>query len=256
MLEDFPLSHGPDRENLILDIVKNQQDRLSYEWCSLKVEHNGHNGVFFVMTDALKIDGIRINVTADTEQRIADHWGASLMTAKISDLIWHNADIRLKPCLRSITSSTQAMIEHSQDIDKQLDGVDYDGKLLSTIGKHWILSNKLLYKTGMVCNHGWHFEGNNFQGIKGNINPSLLKNPLNKMYWRMIQAEGTRHNNMHCDYSQICRLMTRECEIDGKKMDLLDVFKNKELSKLINNDGILHYTRINSVVKPNTIVVI
>jgi hypothetical protein len=256
MLSDFPSTHGKTREDLILDIVEKQQDRLSYDWYSLKIEHKGHNAQFFVMSDALKIDGIRINVTAHTQQVIADKWGCTLLTAKLSDLIWHNADIRLKPCPRKITSSTKGMINHSQDIDKQLEDIDCSGKLLSTVGKNWIITNKLISKPGIACNHGWHFSGNSFQGINGNVNPSLLKNPETKTYWKLIQSMGTAHDSInHSDYSQICRLVCRECIINGKTMDLIDVFKDKTLSTLVNHDGVLNYTRVSTVPESSVVFV-
>jgi len=255
MLNDFPSKHGPDREKLILDIVDNQQDRLSYSWYPLNVEQDGHMATFYVMDDALKIDGVRVNVTADTEQRIADRWGAMLLTAKLSDLIWHHAEVRLEPCPRKITSSTKGMIEHSLDVDDQLNH-DPEGKLISTVGKNWIIDEKLANKKGMACNHGWHFKGNSFQGIKGNVNPSLLKNPDTKTYWRLIQSLGTAHDfNNHTDYSQICRLVTRECIVDEETRDLVEILKDPELAKLASHTGPLSVFRQPGVPEPNTVFV-
>lgn len=256
MLDDFPSKHGPDRENLILDIVESQKGRLSYDWCSLNVEQDNHAATFYVMNDALKIDGIRVNVTADTEQRIADKWGALLLTPKLSDLIWHFAEIRIEPRPRKITSSTNGMIQHSKDVDKQLIGLDISDKIISTVGKNWVITNKLINKQGMACNHGWHFAGASFQGIKGNVNPSLLKNPSTKSYWRLIQSMGTAHDSSnHLDYSQVCRLVARECVVNGKSMDIIDVLKDGELSYLANHDGKLNVTRMSAVREPNVIFV-
>lgn len=253
MLDDFPEEHSTQRENLILDIVINQPQRVIYDWTELEIEHNNHKAVLYVMKDALKIDGIRVNVTAKTEQKIADHFGASLLTTKICDYIWHKAEERIRPSPQAISSSTKAMIEHSKRVDGQITN---QLKLTSTVGKDWVLDNKT-YGTNLACNHGWHYDtGLTYQGIKGNVNPSLLKNPKTGQYWYMIQARGTRHDQDHTDYSQVCRLMTRECDIDGKRMDILDVFQNPDLADIVNNDGVLNVTRISGVPKPNTTVIV
>lgn len=258
MLDDFPVSHGSEREDLILDIVKNQQDRLDFEWSSLKIQNEEHVGMFFVLSDALKIDGIRINLTAHTQQQIADSWGAMFLTAKLADLIWHNAQVRLEPRPRSITSSTEAMIKHSQDIDKQLENVDYEGKLLSTVGKYWIIDSKMAHSSrpNQAINYGWHFKGQSFQGISGGYNASLLKDPANGMYWKMIQTIGTHHSNSHVDYSQICRLVARDCVIDGQSMDLMEVLQDPDLSKLVSHTGVQPVLRQPGVPEPNIIFVV
>lgn len=258
MLEDFPSTNGPDREKLILDIVDNHKKRLSYEWYSLKLEHNGHHGIFFVMADALKIDGIRVNVTADTQQRIADKWGSCFLTAKLCDLIWHNADIRLEPRPRSITSSTKAMIAHSQDVDKQLKNIDSTKKLISNVGKYWIIDSKMNNPrfSNQAINYGWYFKESTFQGITGGPNASLLKNPETGSYWKMIQTIGKNHNSFHTDYSQICRVVTRECFVDDKPMDLHDVLKDPELSYLISHTGPQPILRQPGVPEPMTVFIV
>lgn len=258
MLDDFPSKHGKDREDLILDIVKNQQDRLSYDWSTLKTEHHGHHATFWVMSDALKIDGVRVNVTAHTLQLIADEWAAMLMTAKISDLIWHNTEIILEPRPRPITSSTQAMIDHSKDIDKQLEGIDYKGKLLSTVGKDWIIDSVMTrprFPNNQAVNYGWHFEGNSFQGINGGPNASLLRNPETDSYWKMIQTIGSHHDSSHVDYSQVARLVSRQCIVDGKVRDLHDILKDPELSYLASHSGPQPILRQPGVPKPNVIFI-
>lgn len=257
MLDDFPKVHGDAREEHIVDIVKNQFERVSFNWYPLTIEYKGNVGKFYVMNDALKIDGVRINATAATQQVIADELGGMLLTAKLSDYIWNNADIRLQPCPRPITSTTQAMIDHSKDVDNQLNGVDTKDKLISTVGKNWIIDNLLLNNrfTDQAINYGWHFVGNSFQGIKGDVNVSLLKNPETHMYWRLIQSRGSHHNagteknlgSGHVDYSQIVRLVFRSCEVDGKNMDLDDVLQNSNLSWLASHEGIINARRIQTI---------
>lgn len=245
MIKDFPATFSKERENLILDIVKNQQSRLSFKWITLISEYKNHKAEFLVMNDALKVDGIRINLTAYTEQLIADEFGALLLTAKLSDLIWHRADIRINPCIRPLSTTTQSMIDHSKDIDKQIIGQDISNKLISTAGKDWILSIGLAKPRiqNQACNHGWHFEGSSYRGIKGNINPSLLKNPKTGQYWKLIQPSSYHHNYSHCDSSQTCRLVARDCKVDGQVRDLIDILKDRELSYLASHEGPLPLVR-------------
>jgi len=258
MLDDFPSTHGEDRENLILDIVKNQPDRVTYDWSTIKSDHEGHSATFFVMSDALKIDGVRVNVNAATKQKIADEWSAMLMTAKIADMIWHQAEVRLEPRPRSITSSTQAMIDHSKDIDKQLEGKEYEGKLISTVGKYWIIDSAMAngrFGSRQAINYGWHFKGTSFQGITGGVNASLLKDPDNGMYWKMIQTIGGHHDDTHVDYSQICRLVSRQCVVNGKARDLQEILKDPELSYLASHSGPQPVLRQASVPAPNVVFI-
>ena len=240
MLDDFPSTPGKDRERLILDIIESGPERISYNWVPLKIEHKEHVGEFLVLADALKIDGIRINVTAITNQLIADRFVAMMLTAKLADHIWHQADIKIKPRPRPITASIKAMIEHSQDIDKQLVGSDCTNKIISTVGKYWILDSKLAKPKvpNQAINYGWHFSGSNYNGISGNVNASLLKDPNNGMYYRVIQPASSHHNGIHSDYSQICGLVARECTIDGIRMDIEHVLKDPELSYIVSHTGV------------------
>lgn len=241
-LEDFPATNGYQRENKIIECV--QTGRAKYNFVKIVSEHNGHTGEFQVFEDALKVDGIRVNVSAETQQKIADLLRCVLPTAKIYDLMWHLAKYRTTPHTQPITASTKAMIEHSQKIDKELSEMGAQDGLKSSVGKTWIIDNSLLTKPRVACNYGWHFEnGTSFKGIGGNVNASMLKNPNTGNPWYMIQSRGWHHSPTHVDYSQICILVSRKCWVDGKEMDILDVFKDPELAPLAVHDGVLKITR-------------
>ncbi len=224
----------PERSKQILKRV--EEGTIQYGYTYVDSIYNNHVANFKVFSDALKIDGYRVNVTAEDQQKIADILGCSLLTAKLSDMIWDQARIRVSPCIRPITSSVKAMLEHSTAIDKKI-GENQNTKLLiSTVGKDWIIDNTM-NSPGKAINHGWHFEGASCQGIAGNINPSLLKNPKTKQYWKLIQAVGTRHGSNHSDYSQVCRLVKLECIVDGKSMLFHDLLRDKELAPLASHCG-------------------
>lgn len=240
----LPPTASQERESTIIDLVKNNHS--TFFLSKINSKHNDDEGIFFVFKDALKIDGIRINVSAETQQKIADMTGCMLLTAKLSDLIFMQAKIIIKPKPRPISSTTEAMIKHSQDIDNEINKLGVKDGLVSTVGKTWILDNILASKPPTTAmNYGWHYRGS-FAGINGEL-PVCYKDMPGV---RVIQGRGTAHNLLHLDYSQICQLVTRECEINGKSMDLMDVLKDPKLSYLANESGPLKLLRQSGV--PNT----
>ena len=242
MLSDFPPNHGPERDAKILDAIRNGQ--ATYNLVKLVSETNGHKAEFLVFEDALKVNGVRVNVSAALQQKIADLLNCILPTAKLYDLMWHTSEHKLVPHPQPISSTTEAMIKHSQQIDANIEKLGNPTGLKSTVGKIWIIDNSLMQKTGKACNYGWHFEkGTSYQGINGNPCASLMKNPKTGQYWYMIQGRGWAHDANHVDYSQICVLVSRKCVVDGQEMDINNVLTNPLLCGLGNHDGVLTILR-------------
>ncbi len=229
---DLPPNQGSDREEAILDCMRQGKFLVTYQTITSDV--NGHHGEFLVFSDALKIDGVRVNVCAQTEQAIADILGCMLLTPKLADLIWLQKDATIKPFPRPITSSTQAMIDHSADIDKAIASLSAAPNLPCTVGKHWTVSNGLLAHPGRAENYGWHFDGA-LPGIPAEaaVTPGL----------KLIQGRGWAHDMHHVDYSQTCVLVSRQCQVDGQGRDLTDVLKDPDLAPLANHDGVLKVLR-------------
>lgn len=248
---DLPPDVGPAREQAIREYVRNSNFEVS--WAKVTSTHGEHTGEFWVFADALKIDGVRVNVSAETEQIIADLLGCTLLTAKLADMIWAQRAITLPPFPRQITATTQAMIEHSAKIDAALLKAGYTEGLIATVGKHWLIDNDLLVKAGRAMNYGWHFAGSNFQGIKGEVVATLMKDQSGQ-YERLIQGRGTAHDMHHADYSQTCVLASRECIVDGQTMDIFDVFRSPDLAPLVSHQGVLKLFRQPGVAKEKAIV--
>lgn len=245
---DLPPNAGPDREAAIFEAV--QSGRADVVWKPIKSQYKNWEGIFYVFSDALKIDGIRVNITAKTQQKIADFWGYSLLTAKLADLIFAQADVIVKPFPRKITATTKAMIEHSSDIEKAVAGRT---GLISTVGKHWILDVALARPrmANQAINYGWHFKGG-LPGIKGEIPAARDVVPG----VRVIQGRGMHHNYIHSDYSQTCILVARECEINGTVMDLHEVLNHPDMAFLASHSGPLPILRQPGVKDPGTIFVV
>jgi len=247
MTLQLPENAGPDRENAILDYVS--QGHYEASFSTVTSTYNEHTAEFQVFSDALKIEGVRVNVTAETQQKIADMTGCLLLTPKLADLMWIQRTVKLNPHPRQITSSTAAMIEHSGKIDADLVSLGNPTGLLGTVGKHWVIDNDLLVKTGKAMNYGWHFEGASYQGIKGEAVASLAKGP-NGQYLRLIQGRGTAHDMHHSDYSQVCVLVARSCRVDGEDMDLIALLSDPALAPLASHQGVLRVFRQPGVPDP------
>lgn len=232
------------REQAILDLVSSGKHELF--WGTVSSDHNGHHAEFQIMADALRIEGVRVNMSARTQQLVADQLDCLLLTPKLADLAWVQRDTTLPPFPRGNTngmSSTQAMLDHSTKIDKALakEGEGPFG-LIGTVGKHWVIDNDLAVKTNRAMNYGWHFAGTNFQGMAGEVAASLQKDEKGR-YIRLIQGRGTAHDMHHVDYSQICVLALQTCLVDGATTRLSDVLQDPELAGLASHQGVMKVLR-------------
>jgi len=226
-----PPQAGPARDAWILDNVN--AEGIEVHFAELVVEANGHTGRFWVTTDGLRLGGVRLNVSAKLQQELADLASCMLLTPRLADLVWAARNVSLPPMPRPITSSTAAMLEQSAKIDAAAGDVPA-GEILNTVGKNWVLVKAIFTPQAQAkrkaANYGWHFEGSNFQGIKGEPSVSLPG-------VRVIQGVGTVHDASHVDYSQICQLVLRSCFIDDEERDLADVIQDPELAALVSHEG-------------------
>ena len=189
--------------------------------------------VLRVMPDALKLDGLRVPVSARTAQQAADLLGAMLPTALVEDLVWRAAKVRVRPIpQRSDWWSAhmwEAVEQAHQDIQEQLPADVASDALVATVGKSWVLTNELLAHEGRAANYGWHHTGAGFRAVSGSV-------PV----WQPL---STAHNVDHWDYSQTLRLVSRDCLVDGAPRDLRDVLQDPELAGQVSHEGPLRVLR-------------
>jgi len=227
-----------DREKYIYDQVI--AGNFDAEWVPLEYSDGSRTIKFNVMNDALKIDGVRVNVSAELQQKLADVFGASLLTSHITDLMFINATHRVEPCPMTISSTVASMVKHSQMVDAKV-GQNVTG-LVASPGKHWILDKKLEWSAGKACNYGWHFVGTSYKGIKGY--PAASKqNKLNGSPVSVIQPNACAHDMRHSDYSQICQLVSQACWIDGVEHVLSRVLQDPSKCDLATSGGPLLHVR-------------
>lgn len=256
-MKNFPEQWSEERENMIYDSVL--QKDIELEFVPMTINEKGNEILLLVTKDALKIDGIRVNVTAETQQKIADTINCLLLTPKIADYIYINASIRIPPKNRSVgdgslMGTTQWMIKHSKDIDEAAKKAGWNNGILSTVGKHWAVDNWLDGKQiGVALNYGWHFTGDTYFNQAYEMCASEMKDPKTNKPLRMIQGRGTRHNYKHADYSQTACFVSRRCLVNGVPMDLEEIYKDQEYSYLVSSSGPLKVTRQSGVKKTDMV---
>lgn len=232
----LPEQAGPAREAAILDAAK--AGRLTFDWSPVTVDARGHRATIYVTTDAVKLDGVRINVTATTAQQVADVLGCHLPTSRVCDLAWEQAMVRCKPCLGTpdaLMSTTTRMRKHSASVDQQVNG--HTG-LTRTVGKDWIIHPRLAGKPDLAVNYGWHDPRA----------PHLSWSGLH-----MWQTVGSRHNRHHTDYSQTLTLVRDDVLVDGVAHRYTDMLVDADLSALLSDDGVMPVTRYPGVPAPTTV---
>jgi len=229
--DDLPEQPSEQREEMILRAVEEgRHDPII--WAPLGVGlDQGVEILLNVASDALKIDGKRVNVNMTTMQKIVDVLGHAFPTSRISDLIYLHADVVIGACTQTPDSKmayTSRTLKHSAAVDKKIAG---RAGLASTVGKDWVLSNRLVGKPDKSANYGWQ-------------DPSAAyTSPGGIKLWQNL---GTAHDRWHVDYSQVVRLVSRNCMVDGEHADLMDLLRG-DLAHVLSYEGALQLDRMPGV---------
>lgn len=237
-LKTVPAAPGAARDKMFLDAI--YAGDVVVDWCTVVMGPIELR----VSTDVLQVgepgDSVRINVSANSQQKIADWFGCVLPTAKICDAIYDQAKYKLgihnlPP--DNLMAHTFRMVKHSQLIDDELNkqGCVGLGDLRADCGKDWVLTKKLenVWKTKpqQSCNYGWH-------------NTSSGEARADGKPGKVIQGCGYMHNWSHSDYSQNCRLIYNVCNVNGQEQSLTEAYKDTILSKILCHDGALTLGRM------------
>lgn len=227
-LAKLPAKACVEREKAIIDAVASQT-RIVHDWFPLTLTHRGHKIVIGVSRDVLRVgepsDSVRVSVTGRTQAAIANIMGARLLTPKLADIIHCEATTVVPPLTRQwfadgTMALTRRMAEQSRDVDAM---VGRAGGLVSGQCKDWVLCKAM--SPSRAANYGWHTKANGQRAVTIGL--------------RVWQSVGTAHNWDHTDYSQHCRLVSRELKVDGQHMDLDDMLRDPELAGAISHEGTL-----------------
>ncbi len=193
---------------------------ISGEFCDS--QGKTHNVIYEVMPDYVAVgsndDFCRIPMNPYTAQRVADKFGASLITSVISDNIYRSAEVRLEPFnyvpVGHENETVEKFIEHNARIEKQLlESGSSHGKLIAGIKKDVILSSRIDAQPGKVVIYGWH---------KTDGNP--------------IQPVYSGHIYWYVDYSHGIRLVNNQVLIDGKPKLFTEILQDPILFKIFSDE--------------------
>lgn len=240
-----------------MDLVQAIKDgRAIVEWATVYSEHAGHKLRLSVMRDALKVDGVRWPATAKHMQEVADVLNAMLPTPKVLDLVWLEAGrfgTQFNPVInhqypgKRVIVALMPVVDVSNLVDEKIKAAVDTGGIIASVGKYWVLTNKLLdgkFGVAQACNYGWHSTTAPYLGVTSSL--------------KVWQPLSSRHNSDHVDPSQVVRLMHREAWLtrpgeEAELVDLHQVAMDPELAPLISHEGPLRVLRQPGVPDPQLI---
>jgi N-acetyl-anhydromuramyl-L-alanine amidase AmpD len=252
LMRDWP-SRGPEREARVVQAIKDGHF-LPIEWQAVEVSRMGHRGKFWIARDALMVgepgDAVRVNVSPRTAQEVCDMLGASLPTTFILDEVVRQCGVTVEPRIQPPDTATRtmkglspymddtwAMVKHSDDVEKALAAATQPPRIISNVGKHWVLSNRISSSVGKAANYGWYTRSAPYRSASG---------------FKMWQTLGTQHNDQHVDYSQCLQPVSLTMEADGTEMRLPEVAAHQDLWCLVSDEGPLKVLRIAGVKQAST----
>lgn len=224
------------REQQILEAIAGGDGII--EWVPITSSANGHTATILVTRRpvAIQMGGGKLIVSASfrTAQKIADMLGASMLTSKVSDLMWQQAQTRLQPTNRPWVTdgsmgNTARMFEQSAYLEQRAGG---STGITGNEGKDWILTKR--FWTGPDTPEGTKSSRHNSSNYGWYLSPSSTA---------VIQSNGMAHDKNHADYSQLLRFMQSTVIVDGSPMQMQQVLSDPVLSALVSDEGPLPATR-------------
>jgi hypothetical protein len=208
-----------EREDAIADeICRGNLPDFLRRFVTVTAHHGGHTATYQVMPDYLAIgsdaDFIRIPMTPQTAQRIADAFGCALPTRKVVNDVYRQAAVKLEP--RPLTEAREAVTtfaQHNALVEEQRNGKPL-GSLVAGIKKDVVITNRLAEKPNRVAIYGWH---------KPDGSP--------------IQPLTIVHRETYVDYSHGVRLTKRTVTVDGRPCDIRHALHASALSPLLSDEG-------------------
>lgn len=180
--------------------------------------------VFWVTPDVFAIgsdtDYLRMPMTPEAAQRIADVLAMALPTPAMADAIWAAAEVRLAPSPippSPAMTTVPVFAAHSDTVDAQLRRAGAaPGAFLAGHKKDVVVSRDLAAHPGRVAIYGWH---------------QLDGAPIQPLY--------LGHTADWVDYSHGIRLVSRRIRVDGRWMDLWEALRSLELARALSREGVL-----------------
>ena len=207
------------RETAILnEITRGNIPDFLRQWKSVSITADAMRGTIAVMPDYLAIgsddDFVRMPMTPQTAQRIADRFGCTLPTRKMVDAIDAAAEVRLAPQpLTENRESVAAFLLSNEKIESQRAGKPL-GAVTIGAKKDVVLSPRIHQRPDRVAIYGWR---------------QLDGTP--------IQPLTTVHVNWYVDYSHGVRLVRDWITIDGNAFKITEVLRDPQRCALLSDEG-------------------
>ena len=223
-----------DREKAIVrEILSGNVPSFTRKLKPLKITKvvNGksYEVIFFATYDYIAIgsddDYLYIPMTPSTAQYLADNINCILPTKEIVDIIYSQAEVKLKPqpIPPSNTMTTVPVFkQHTDSIKHQIMQIRLDRSNDNIIAGHKkdiIISNKIYSGDrtfDSVVIYGWHLDKNT-----------------------PIQPVFNGHNALYADYSHGLRFISKLALINGESILIENILKNQNLSILLSNEGVI-----------------
>ena len=220
-------------QNALTEILSGNIPDFLRQFCPVSITVGSNTITYLVMPDYISIgsddDYFRFCVQAPTAQIIADAFDFSLPTKKMVDQIWKTAVNKLAPKPHgppydNTMLSTERMEWHNNQVNQQITGLNKED-LTAGHKKDLVLTNNLYPDNPKqkVAIYGWH-----------QLNGAPIQGP---------QPNSSSHEFTYQDYSQTARFICKDVLVNGNLMRIDDVFSDINLCGLLNEDGVLKFTR-------------
>lgn len=239
-LKSIPIYSGKQLEERLGSLPQNERDSLTLDLfikgnfpsfleqlsrVSIHLESADGKIVdayYYVLIDYLSLgtneDFIRLPMTPNAAQKLADSIGFYLSNSKICDDIYQNAVVKLEPIpMVDNRTSFDTFVQHNNLIEKQRSG---RMGLIAGIKKDVISTAQLEETQSKVAIYGWH-----------------------KLDGEPIQPIYTKHADYYVDYSHGIRLVYPFLFVDGNKIHFDEILKNEKLRHLISKETSSDYYR-------------
>lgn len=177
-----------------------------------------HSVTLCVLPDILAVgsddDFVRMPMLPRTAQRIADFFGASLPTPRLSDLIHRHSVLKMHPhpMTPDSTMTTVAVFARQDSAVNAAFGAPL-GTLVAGHKKDIVITNRIAMQPDRVFIYGWHYPDG-----------------------RPIQPLSGVHGIGYVDYSHGVRLISDRILVDGRPASLRQVLADTLLYRLLSDE--------------------
>lgn len=234
-----------EREAIILDLVS--KGEAEFNWTTVTTSLGENTAVIPVMSRAMAVHTpfgrLTVSVSFSTAQRIADMIGATMLTSRVSDIIYSQSDMKL-PVLNQPSwvldgsmARTERMVEYSNIIDSKISSAGYSPRLVSNEGKHWVVTSRFFLPpdgTGKEATEGIVGSRHNAANFGWYSKASGSRSPGGQ---KVIQSIGLAHDKAHVDYSQLAVFMGKTILLNGHTEDSERVARDPYLFGLLTDEG-------------------